>query len=138
VALDDKDQRIWNLNYDHVRRWIAEYAVRLERLRQDRKAEQRPHPTFEARQEDEVGKQRRRLDSAVKEAAAQLCHFALRRKFSEIRYNDAERGFATSFPWFQLRDRIATKCQDLGLMFEHASAEAKPEEASPLGEEEIS
>jgi hypothetical protein len=122
-------------------------------LRQDRKAEQRPHPTFEARQDDEVGKQRRRLDSAVKEAAAQLCHFALRRKFSAIRYNDVEKGFAMSFPWFQLRDRIATKCQDLGLVFEEVeiisgtdvgsvrletSAEVKPEEAGPLGGEEVS
>jgi hypothetical protein len=137
VAADEKDERIWRLNFDHVKRWIAEYAVRLERLRQDRKAEERPHPSFEARQNDEVGKQRRRLDSAVKEAAAQLCHFALRRKFSAIRYNDAEKGFAMSFPWFQLRDRIRTKCQDLGLMFEHASAEVKPEEAGPLGEEKV-
>jgi hypothetical protein len=122
VALDDKDERIWNLNFDHVRRTIAEYHDRLERLRQDRKAEQRPHPTFESRQDAEVGKQRRRLNSAVQEAAAQVAHFALRRKFSGIRYTDEETGFAASFPWFALRERIATKCQDLGLTFEHVSS----------------
>jgi hypothetical protein len=133
VALDDKDERIWNLNFDHIRRSIAEYRDRLERLRQDRKAEQRPHPAFEARQDDEVAKHRRRMDSAVKEAAAQLCHFAVRRKFSAIRYDDQEQGFALSFPWFHLRERIATKCEDLGLMFEQASGAAAPGDPPPLG-----
>jgi hypothetical protein len=105
-----------------VRRWIAEYAETLQRLREDRKAEQRPIPTFEARQAVIVEKQRRRMDSAVKEAASQVCQYAWRRRFSMIRYDDSNQEFAPKFPWFALRGRIRTKCEDLGLLFEHASA----------------
>jgi hypothetical protein len=137
VAVDDKGERIWSLNFDHVRRWIAEYRDRLERLRQDRKPEQRPHPSFEARQTDDTGKERRRMDSAVKEAAAQVCHFALRRKVSAIRYDDSEHGFALSFPWFALRQRIETKCEDLGLVFEAngPTTEEGPEPDGNVGSE---
>jgi len=70
VALDDKDERIWNLNFDHVKRWIAEYADTLQRLREDRKAEQRLHPFFESRQQAIVEKHRNRMKSAIQEVAA--------------------------------------------------------------------
>lgn len=136
VALDEKDERIWNLNFDHVRRWIAEHADTLQRLREDRKAENRPAPSFESRQEALVSKHRRRMDSAVKEAAAQICGFALRRRFSAIRYDDSRDKYAPSFPWYALRQRIATKCEDLGLVFDHvASGGAATEAAESLAVE---
>lgn len=138
VALDDKDERIWNLNFDHVKRWIAEYADQLERLRQDRKAEERPVPSFEARQTQVVSKQRRRMISAVQEAAAQVCHFAVRRKFSVLHYDDVETGYAPRFPWFRLRQQISEKCEDLGLIFEHQPGRRAAEEtAEPPGEGEV-
>jgi hypothetical protein len=138
IAVDAADERIWTYNADHLRRWIAEYDRSRQRLAEDQKAEQRPTPSFSARRDTMILKQRNRMDSAVKEIAASLAAFARRRKVAEVLYDDSETGFAgEGFPYFALRQRIAVKLDDYGIGFSHASGEAEAEQQEPLAEGEM-
>lgn len=117
VALNVKDERVWVLNADQVRRWEAEHRRKLNRWSDDQKAENRP-PNFQSRREAAVTKYRRRIESACHEAAAQLVNFAARRRFGVIRYNDAVRDFVARFPWDRLRSLIREKADAKGILFE--------------------
>jgi len=128
----DAADEAWYLNADHIRRWVREYEWRLERLRQDRKAEQRPVPSFANRQQTIVEKQRRRMDSAIKEIAAQIVNYARRRRAASLDFTDRER-HEEMFPWFLLRQRIATKCNEFGIEFKYSSGEVVNKTAEALG-----
>ena len=121
VALNAKDEKLWVLNFDQVRRWEAEYRRRLDRWSHDQKAENRP-PRFQARREADSTKYRRRIDSACHEAAAQLVNYAARRRFAVIRYNDVIRDFVGRFPWERLRSLISEKADAKGIVFELVDA----------------
>jgi hypothetical protein len=138
VAVDTKDERVWAYNADHLRRWIAQYERIRQRLAEDQKAEQRPVPSFAGRREAMTLKQRRRMDSAIQQIAAQLAKFAQRRRFAVVRYNDADKSYLEKFPWFVLRERIAGKLDEYHIAFEHvASAAADAQKPQPLAEEQV-
>ena len=125
LSADAPEAKAWHLNADHIRRWVHEYERRLQRLREDRKAEQRPVPSFENHQDIVVAKQRRRMDSAVKEIAAQVANYAKRRRAAALEYLDTAKPIE-SFPWFALRERLKTKCDEYGIAFVYAGdAEAE-------------
>lgn len=126
-ALDDKGERIWALHADHVRRWTAEHARRLNRFMDDTKAEQRPIPTFASRRDATVKKFRDRCDSFVKEAACQLANFAARRKYSTVKLDDTNRSYLPRFDWSGFRLRLQTKLDEYGIALEIASGEVVPE-----------
>jgi len=117
VALNAKDRRLWELNADHIHRWVAEHYRKLNRWSKDQKAENRP-PAFQARREQDCTKYHRRIDSACHEASAQLVNYAARRRFATIRYNNTVRSFQKSFPWQRLRDLICEKADAKGIAFE--------------------
>jgi hypothetical protein len=142
VAVDAKDERIWIENCDHLRRWIAQHNRKLQRLAEDQKAEQRPHPSFENRRSDMVEKQHRRVKSAIQEVAAHIANFAARRKFAQVVYDDSEKGFmGAGFPYFQLADRLAMNLDERGILFEKkipasGGSEEKTPQSLADGEEE--
>lgn len=133
-AVDEKGERLWWLNADHVRRWQAEHKRRLHRWAEDAKHENRPVANFQSLRERVVKKQKDRLASFCREAAAQLVGFAKRRKYAGIRWDDSERSFCPEFVWFQLKDRIAMKCNAEGLTFEDASAKVPESSGVALAE----
>ena len=122
IALDAKDERVWILHADHVRRWIREYYRKLNHWADDQKAEQRPVASFTNRREATVHKHQNRMDSAIHEASAQLVNFAARRRFARIRYDDSEKGFADKFPWARLKQLIAEKADFAGIEFEDTAS----------------
>lgn len=129
----DAEDEVWRLNGDHIERWVKEYDRKLERLRQDRKAEQRPVPSFVSHQEQFVEKQRRRMKSQVQEIAAQLVNYARRRRAQVLDYADSRQWEGTHFQWFALRERIKQKCSEYGIDFIHrTNAEAKKNNAEAL------
>lgn len=122
----------WVLNADQVRRWIAAHRVRLDRLGADTKFEKR-WPAESRRGIAEVReamavKQRHRLHSWCHMAAAMAVGFARRQGVTRISFDDGEKGFATSFPWHELKKLVEEKCQKEGLEF--ASATVVSEESS--------
>lgn len=135
-ALDEKGERLWWLNADHVRRWQAEHKRRLHRWSEDAKHENRPVANFQSLRERVCQKMKNRLASFCREAASQLVNFAKRRKYAGIRWDDSERGYCPEFVWFQLKDRIALKCHAEGLTFEHASAEVPETSGAALADTE--
>jgi len=121
VALNARDERIWRYHGDHLRRWIAEHRGRLSSLADDQKAEQRPKPPFADRRTAAALKYRNRMASAMREIAAQLVGYAARRGFLAVEYDDSISSFASEFPYATLREKISSKCEAVGLRFDHVN-----------------
>lgn len=136
IALDDKSQRLWTVNADQAKRWVAENQRRLQRLADDQKAEQRPVPTFADRRQDHSRKFRHRLDSLINETAAQVVGFADRRRFAEIRYDDTDQRFVDRFPYHELQTRIAVVCDERNIGFTPTSGGVGSKTETPLAETE--
>lgn len=135
IAVNQKDDKLWEYHADHLRRWSAEHRARLERWADDSKFEQRPIPAFEQRRREAAGKYGRRMNSAVQEIVASLSGYARRRRFATVRYDDSDTSFCPGFPWFALRECLRIKLHEYGIAFEVASASVVKSEQDPLAEE---
>lgn len=144
AAVNAKDETIWRYNGDHLRRWSAQHRKQLQRWSEDAKYENRPTPSFDQRRKAAVRKFRDRLDSATHEIAAQLAGYAQRRRYAAVFYDDSQRSYmknndaddqeGASFPWFELRRKLAEKLHERGIHLELASAQAEEKSAEPLAE----
>lgn len=116
----------WNLNADHVARWIAEHDSYRSRMSEDLKHEKRwPTPTRErmnAAVATRCDRQNARLKNWIGQASKMLVQYAARRGVAVITYDDTDQSFAQRFPWFALRDAIAYKCDEQQIRFERSSA----------------
>ena len=121
VAFTATDEQIWTYNGDQLRRWQAEHRVRLQRWAEDSKAEHRPAPPFAERRTNAVRKYRDRMATACHTIGSLVVNYAIRRQFAAVRYDDSDRTYCEQFPWFELKLRIAEKCDAAGLDFEHVS-----------------
>ena len=83
------------------------------------------------------------MDSATHEIAAQLAGYAQRRRYAGVSYDDSERSYMknnaneqaeTSFPWFELRRKLAEKLDERGTRLELASTQAEEKSPEPLAE----
>lgn len=126
VALNAKEERLWVLHADHIRRWTSEHARRLRRWADDQKAEQRPTAAFQSRRARACEKYRNRLDSFCHEAAASLVAYARRRRFATIRYDDSDQRYLDRFCWEQLRRLVREKSDAAGMEFEWSGGEKSP------------
>jgi hypothetical protein len=138
TAVNGKDERLWNYNGDHLRRWNAEHRRQLQRWSEDAKYENLPVPSFAARREAASAKFHRRLQSAAHEIAAQLAGYAQRRRFATVEYDDGERGFCDQFPWARLVTLIAEKldARSIGLVkVKNASDEGEQKTPESLAKE---
>lgn len=115
VAVNSKDELLWNYNGDHLGRWVREHRRQLDRWSEDSKFENRPVPSFAARRTASVDRFHRRMASAVHEISAQLAGYAARRHFETVSYDDQEHGFCEQFPWFRLRALLAEKLDREGI-----------------------
>lgn len=127
----------WVLNRDDIRRNVARHQHHLcvlKRLSDDCKAERRLKSgrakVLEPKIRAMCHKDRNRIDSAVKETAANLVNYAARRRVSEIFYLDRDKGFMPSFPWFELHKRLSDLCEVQGIGLYSESSALPPDEAS--------
>lgn len=132
VAFNEKDERLWVYHADHLRRWVTQYNTQRQRWSDDKKAEERPVPSFRQREASATLKQRNRLQSAVQQAAAYVTGYAHRRRFAKLVYDDSERSYCM-IPWEQLRNRIQENCNEHGIEF--ASISMASEGGVTLAEE---
>ena len=129
VSVDSEGERIWTLNADNLRRWQAQHKRHLARWADDRKREQRPPPTFEARLEAACAKHRRRCRTAMHDYAAQTVAYAARRRCARIVLDLTDRSYADgSLPWFDFLEKMKQKAEQVGIVIEQRSPE--PEAAS--------
>lgn len=130
VAVDVEGERIWRENADHLRRWIAEYDRQRQRWSEDVKAEQRPVPSFAARRDAATEKQRNRVNSAINEITSHVAKFAERRRVSEVEFDDTDRSYLPSFPWFNFREMLMRKLDERGIKMSASAPVVK----SPAGD----
>ncbi len=121
LAVNEKDEKLWWLNADHLKRWSLEHKRRLHRLAEDSKHEARPDVAFQSLRERACNKFHNRVDSFIKMAVAQLCGLAKRRKFAEIHYDDKVKSCLEDFAWAAMETRLATKCNELNITYVRAS-----------------
>lgn len=110
------------INADKQRRDAAEHVRRLQRWSEDLKPETRP-PAGRAKlisQDRAAACARRhgRVDAHTHELSAQVACFARRRRVAKVIYDDTDRSYIESYPWRQLKERIAAKCDAFGIAFE--------------------
>jgi hypothetical protein len=131
-------EQIWRLNADHVQRWIVGAQAQQQRLREDLKAERRfPKPMRAGivEQQHFVSEQRRRrLDSWMHEAAAQLIGWTQRQHCAKLVWDDSYRSMFPSFPWFVFAQRIGDKCKMASIEFVQASEGVTLENGQALAE----
>lgn len=106
-------------NGDHLKRAhavIRETADRhrrfLRRVSEDKKREVRMDPrqrdNVNKKVEDRCGKQRARIDTAIKQIAAQVARFLERQRVGLVAYDDAVKSFLPDgFAWHTLKSRLA-------------------------------
>ena len=58
-------------------------------------------------------------DTYIHEVTAQIVSFAIRGKYGKIELDDAIRSFLPSFPWHDLKTKLAYKCADQSIEFVH-------------------
>jgi len=119
VGCNEKDERIWTYNGDQLRRWQAEHRTQLQRWAEDTKAEHRPVPPFSERRANAVRKYHDRMQTACHTIASLIVNYANRRQFAALRYDDSNRTYCEEFPWFELKSKVAQKCDEVGLLFEN-------------------
>lgn len=134
VALNVKDERLWVWHADHIRRAVARQRRQMQRWSDDQKAENRP-ADFQARRTASASKYRHTMSTAVKQAARYLVGYAVRRKFAAIRYDDTDKRYVDRFPWHELRQRIATLCNESNISLTFASGEVEAEMQESLADE---
>jgi len=134
VALNAEDGNLWTYNADHVRRWSAEHRKQLQRWAEDSKAEHRPVPPFAERRALAALRYRRRMATTCNQIATMIAGYAVRRKFSGVRYDDRTRDFCPDFTWAALACKISEKCDEAGITFDVvvASADEAKETQAPL------
>ena len=125
IGLFVDDRRLWRLHADHVRQWVAAHRAMKQRMADDLKYENRwpagVRKQFIANREARLAKQRNRLDSWVHEASAMVAGLAARRGIVAVEYNDADRGFIDSFPWFALKSQLESKLRERGVEFRYVA-----------------
>jgi hypothetical protein len=115
IALDAKDNRLWLIHADHIRRWDAEHKAQLQRWHDDAKAEQRPRAAFASRREKSCRKYERRMNTACGQFAAQVVGYANRRRFAEIQWVQPIGGKET-FRWSRLFSEILYRADREGII----------------------
>lgn len=123
-VLQDREQP-WILNADRVRDWQHQHQRWLQRQSEDSKAEtrkpKRRRKRVKAEYDRRAEKYRNRLKSFIQETAAAVAGFAQRNGVTRVRFDgsgsDGSSVFVESFPWFQLRERLAVKLDEHGIEF---------------------
>jgi len=120
VAVDAQDG-IWRYHGDHLPRWSAEYRKARQHFAEDAKGEPGRSVTFADRRMAVALKYQRRMQSAVREAAANLIGHAKRRRCARLRYDDSVRAFCPDFPFAALREWLRQQCDGSGIAFEYVT-----------------
>lgn len=114
------------IHADQARRWVAEHRRKLQRTADDTKREKR----VPKRQRHQItqkratwaAKHRRRMDSLTHEVSAMIAGYAERRRAAAVVLDDDDRDYVESFPWHELRTKLAYKLEERGIEFRTAAA----------------
>ena len=120
LATKAQNERPFAITGDEVKKWISERGRRYYRLSQDRKSGKK-REQIKAAQRRIGDKWRCRIDTYIHEITARIVEHAVRRKVKTIRFDGTIKSFAKVFPWFDLKTKLAYKCEDAGIEFVDAT-----------------
>jgi transposase len=114
-------ERLWELHEDHIRRLVVAHRERLQRISDDTKFERRC-PKHEHRHIKDArprlcDRQDHRLADFCHKASRMLVNSALRNRVGRLEYDDRDKKWLPTFPWFKLRKLVAEKCEEAGIKF---------------------
>ena len=133
----ESDRPLKPVNADDIKRQIIAHRKFLQRIADDTKYEKRwpaakRKNTNKAR-EDRCIKHRNRIDTWIHQASAMFVGFCQRQGIAEVLYDDECQDFMPSFPWHQLKTKLAYKLEDAGILMQTA-----PERSVSCGQPETS
>ena len=134
-VLEDREEP-WIVNADKVRDWAAQHQRWLNRQAEDTKHEGR-RPKRRKRKlladyDAHASKYRDRMKSFIQETCAHVAGFAVRNGVNRIKLDTSYQDYVTSFPWFQLRQQLATKLDECGIELDNANGDGAAKTAGPL------
>jgi transposase len=113
----------WNINEDQIKSIVYGHYAKLQRLREDEKAERRApksdHTDLAAVRARRSRIYKNRIADFTHKASAFLVGYAVRGKVATIRYFERDK-FVEDFPYFQLREQVQYKADTYHIAFEHA------------------
>lgn len=116
---------------DYLRR-KAESSRRYQRLRQDRKKDGPLRHRARNEMNQLADRENRFSQTYIHELSMQIVKYAIRRKVAQIEFDATIKSFAKFFPWFQLTNYLAYKCEDAGIVFrEVTQAVVEPDLSKP-------
>jgi hypothetical protein len=110
----------WIINADHLRRWQEQHRVFLQRSGEDMKREKRMTPQQRKNLQKAIElrcvKHHARMDTGIKQIAAQLVRFCERQRVGCVAYNDTIREyFPDGFQWANLESIMRAKLAEFGV-----------------------
>jgi hypothetical protein len=118
VAVNAKEDRLFSIHGDHIKRWYAEHDRRLQNWSDDQKVERRgKRADYQSRREAACKKHYDRIDTAIKTIVAQIVGYADRRKFAEIKWVESDMPFMEAFQWFAFHSRMEVKADAAGIIY---------------------
>lgn len=133
---NDERRAIYRWNADHVRGWIMAQDDRMQRLRDDLKAEKRlgrERDGILARMEQLRDQHHNRMHSFCHKVSAQVIGQLSRRRCGLLMVVDADKSYMPHFPWHKLSTMLADKANRAGI--EIASGDAATDSPAPLEDE---
>ncbi|TXH42486.1 MAG: hypothetical protein E6Q97_35610 [Desulfurellales bacterium] len=132
VGYNTNEDRLWVINGDRCKDWITRHDRYMQRWREDQKYEirrpKRSNRSFVHDMELRCQKKNDRVDSFLKETAAQVVNHAVRRRLAEVVFSDENRQFfGDGFPWFRFKELLQQKCEQKGVGFRYVE---KPSEST--------
>lgn len=117
------NNQLWVLHAGQVHNWIVEHGQFLQDFADDLKFEKRwpgqKRKRLNRYRERRCEKHARRMKTFLQTTAAQVVGHAKRRGCGRLVYDDSDRTFVSSFPWFALANQLSDKCDQEGLVFDH-------------------
>lgn len=138
-VLQDREEP-WIVHADRARDWVHQHQRWLARMADDSKHERRKPKRRRklalAAYDQRGAKYAARIKSFVQECCSWVVGFAARNGVTRVKYDDSEQGWCDGFPFAMLRERLAVKCDEAGILFERASGDVAAKSRQPLAETE--
>ena len=109
----------WVINADRIRQCIVKHDKYQKRMREDLKLERRPMDKLEKEDSKKSSnKFNHRINSFIKEAAAQIIGYTVRRKFARLQVDLTCKDYLNHFPWFNFTQQLKNKAQENNIEIE--------------------
>ena len=133
LVAEINDRQVWIANADHLKRWHAAHRVYLQRSSEDMKREnrmdRRQRRNFMDSRSCRCDKSNNRINTAIKQIAAQVLRLCQRQDVGILAYDDTNRNyFPDGFCWFCLSNTIRQNVECYGVVMSDRQPDQEKDE----------